>query len=1241
MRVEEKASPKKDSSTASMLGDAVLGIGAFGIEYIGDANKAALIKTLAEKNQKLGRVEGALFVAPFWFAARGLELVQNTIDADGDAKKALSQTANDYVLGLGIYYAVPGASTPVAIAHIVSPFTDKLADAIERRWPISSDLNEVGSEDMQALLRIPGFFVALEGVVKDSIMTVKDGVLHGIQQGSVSSGTLFIYEKAGEAISNTLRFLEPVEAPKAASSTQIPSSSPSTPSASPVVIAPTITRPAPTSPQFGASIGLDQNGPSFTVAAQQTNVSEKIDSIGVNARVFPTGTGGVGVAVSGKVDISGGTTLILGGSSAGAKFISGSIALSSAGAAILAGTLVAIGGTIWGSVRHIHKKREAHQIPFLDYKRQENKDLSLAIYNLSKRSLSSREVLKFQKDLSISRRSAKTPEELEVLQLLSDMIVNPTPEIKSALKASYSDDKYKRLNAEDFLKLYEINFNRDAKSFEEACKAGNLEAALADCESLIRKYPSNPSLIEAKHKLEEVQKHLLISSPEEPLRQAESTTQVQESRAIEPSESLKAETAEVLSQRALESSPIKIKVTMLNGHKAILDYFDENAEAIRANPELLKNFEALLSLEVMQAAKNSDFTKINEIQARLGADFPALDILCKIEDLNGQLHLGLAIESMAALAFSCAQQIEEETSRKTAVAACGLGEMGGKVIAGIAEYRLLVTQQNEKLSRELSFQEISPQRKAEIESKLVEINGQYGILSNPRTYYVLSSIIDTLKKYHKAVNKIDPEEEGEYDKYWDSSSTIASIAGLVFDFKNWRGSPSTIRAAAKIAEFVDKKTGNNLNLSESSLVTMGLPTAITATENVSTLYSQPVDTSAIQTGTAALDATISLAAIGTRLSAMAIEKLFLEKEIAKLIEKGEYLSEDDFVSLEATCESAKKTADQVNITLFVKSAIVHSYIGLSWAGAAVGYVLPASITSAAGAAAAATGAAATATGSAIVSVLPASVTWAAGVTAAAAGTAATTVGAAVASIPAAVVTGGAAFVLTGLVGVNAGYAQVYLNTRNILINIEIATNKGDYLLALQKLEKLEKRIGASAVLEEKRLSLRVKQALTNNPAGLLALESEIIRFLEKNPEATLLNPFLQKCQEYRHSINSKATEGEGLSKKVSDALSIVGLYLSMKKKPIRPSSEKYGTSSASASSPYRAASTAEAAQYNHPLVFSLPHYFDMPPRHYVRPPFNLRSQTIFQHRPSVNTRAGLLGLSVMGLGIQWTPCLDH
>ena len=261
--------------------------------------------------------------------------------------------------------------------------------------------------------------------------------------------------------------------------------------------------------EVNASINTNGQETCFTVGGSHSDVSPKINDVSGNATVFYTATGGIGAAATGAMVFSDATAVSAGASTTGAGFASITIPISSTGVVIAGVALIgaaAIAGTIYGSIRHIHKKREAHQLPCLDYSLQENKDLALAFYNLSKRTLYwPGELDKLKANIDKSRHSATTPEQHQVLNLLSFVVEERMrPDIIATLSASYSNSKYHALDNEKFLELFEPYveaLNENLESIKTAYEAGDIPKAYSLSLQLSNKFPYEDFVVTLKNSL--------------------------------------------------------------------------------------------------------------------------------------------------------------------------------------------------------------------------------------------------------------------------------------------------------------------------------------------------------------------------------------------------------------------------------------------------------------------------------------------------------------------------------------------------------------------------------------------------------------------------------------------------------------------------------------------------------------------------------------------------------------------
>ena len=1099
-----------EDSNKKIIVQAVLDTTLLGTDLLGDALKDATIAAFMKDGKLTSKLMGNLIALPTRIPGLAISLEQNIRDADGNFQKGLEETAKDFIIDKLLYSVLPPhIGMTVVVSEIFADGSYKLADKLEKAWPISSDLDEVGSEDLQALLRAPGAIVA----AKDTLV---GGIKHGVNEMSVLEGIKYIYTR----IINAISFPEPllpapilqnrllenkdiVPTNQTIQSDISPIAISDSPSHNPteiIISAPVVPAEIGSQTHLGISCGIDEKQIALSLTATQTGVSTNIDAVSGSMTLFKTAGGDVGVSVAARVDTPNGV-LKAGVSTAGSAFIGGTIAASP----IVLGSVVSaavIFGSIYGLVRHTHKKREAHQIPFLNYGLKENKDLALGVYNLSKRALKDSEARKFRESIKLSRAFATTPEEHQTLDLLSYMLDNPTSEIKSILSASYSDDKYKKLNANDFSKLYEYVFNKDIESFKKACDAGDAKLAQALCRKLIEKYPDNHTLVDANVHLSQLIEEKELIAPV-----LISGVKPEVSEVILPQR----DQSEQAAPSILTSIPPAININNIikSGHKGIFEYYQQHRDAIQSKPELLNQFKQLLQIELAQAIEKNDFTKINDIQKNLSTrtDFPVIYTQCEAAMLKGQLMAGIALEALSGAAVNSAKDIKDENARTLAVATCGSGEIGGKILSGIAQCKLEIIRQKEALSKELLSNETKSQRKIEIEAKLTKLNSDFDLLSSSKTYYVVSSIMDTLKKYHAHIYKIDPEEQTQYYQFWDGLSVIADTIGIRLDAIDGQVSPNTVAAATKVAAILvdtasDIFWGENINTSESALITTAVPMGTCAVARSCELASSIGAGDVLSIA----ESSASLGALGVQAATIAIEQFFPPEEVDKIIERGEYLPEDAWISGKAIYDGTKKTANQIQSALSVKTLTITIYSGSSWlytaAGSAASSVLPSVITSYATGIGGAVAGGLTSAGAAVASYIPATLTLAAGSVSSTVMYGATAAGGAIASAPLTAGASGTTFVIC----INAAYAQKYLNLKILLINSEIAADKADFLLAREKLKRAKERDPSkemSIIVEEKELLIELREGISTNSKDPLELADKILAFVKNNPSRTV------------------------------------------------------------------------------------------------------------------------------------------
>lgn len=581
-----------------------------------------------------------------------------------------------------------------------------------------------------------------------------------------------------------------------------------------------------------------------------------------------------------------------------------------------------------------------------------------------------------------------------------------------------------------------------------------------------------------------------------------------------------------------------ISIVILNTSKDVIEYYRQHADTINANPAISQQFEDFLSGEITQAINKNDFSKINELQKNLGVgeDFPTLRTLCEKANLNGQFCAGITIENMAEIAEFYAKSIEDKTVRNVSIAACGIGEIGGKIVAGVAQCKLAIIQQKETLAKELLAEKTTEKRKLEINNSLSRLNGQYGILSDSKTYYIVSSVLDTMKQYHAHVYDVDQKKQEEYYQYWDNLGTTANALGIALDIRNGTVSSNTIGAGIKVATAVDtvsqQMLGSSLDLRHNPFVTYAAPMLISA----------GVSSYNLGHGVAVTDSMLSLEIVAIRGTTMAIEYFIPPKEASEIIAKGEYLSEDSWVSAEAVHEGTKKTADQIQFVLSAKTIATTAYTGSAWLYTATGTVatavLPTAVTSAATTAgtaivsgvgsvgtvivggASAVGAGVTAAGTAAASVLPTAVTATVGAAGTAVAGAATATGAAIASAPALATAIVVVAVTATTAGVNTAYIQNDLNARNILLNAHIDLNNNNLEQAIEKLKRYETLDTSQSTthkmdpqkVKELTLHLEIINAIQSGKTENLAeFEKKLKENIKSNPESKNSKQDLAMC----------------------------------------------------------------------------------------------------------------------------------
>ncbi len=245
------------------------------------------------------------------------------------------------------------------------------------------------------------------------------------------------------------------------------------------------------------SFSGDTNGRETTAGIQitQTKESGSVKGIKGGLKVFKTAQG-IGAVAGGAVMFNE-ASLAAGITNQGAAFISSSLALSSTAVMGVLGGITAAAFITALSLKHMHAKREHHQLPHLDYELQENKELAMDMYNLKKRSLSKNELNKFNKNWKKSWQSAKTLEQRAVLGLIKYVVENPKSEVKKDLAAAYGTDSYQTLDHEKFLTLFEHEF----KPLNKACELGDVKCAYDICNQLLQKYGNLPDLINLEKEL--------------------------------------------------------------------------------------------------------------------------------------------------------------------------------------------------------------------------------------------------------------------------------------------------------------------------------------------------------------------------------------------------------------------------------------------------------------------------------------------------------------------------------------------------------------------------------------------------------------------------------------------------------------------------------------------------------------------------------------------------------------------